>query len=100
MKRIDELIGRTEDELSRKLSRHDRSVQLNMNHGLLGQRTKYRVTLSKQMTLEDFDEDSKIDHSFFVYDVVINPRTFKKSSPVALANLLFTLYKRKREIEQ
>ena len=100
MKIIDELIGQTEDELNRKLSGHDRSVQLNINHGLMGQRRNYHAVLSKQMTLEDFDEDNEIDHSFFVYDIVINPRTFKKTSPTVLANLLFTMYKHKREIEQ
>ena len=72
-----ETLRQIEKILMALLHGHDDTVQLNINDGLLGFDTPYRVTLTKQMTLDYYTQidgvEGGIPH-FLVLDVLVNTR--------------------------
>lgn len=72
-----ETLRQVEKVLMALLHGHDDTVQLNINDGLLGFDTPYRITLTKQMTLDYYTQidgvEGGIPH-FLVLDVLVNTR--------------------------
>ena len=81
-----EALRRVEQILAALIHGHDDTVQLNIHDGLLGFDTPYRVSLTKQMTLDYYtqtDSSSLCDTTnttfgsqahFLVLDVLVNTR--------------------------
>lgn len=84
MKVLNDMMEMTEELLKDYLSNIESNISLEMRSGMLGQRALYRTNLSRQMTLDDYMGDGE-DHSFLVFNVVVNPRAFKEMSPHQLA---------------
>ena len=103
-----EALRQVEKVLMSLLHGHDETVQLNLHDGLLGFDTPYRVSLTKQMTLDYYtqtDGVEKVIPHFLVLDVLVNTRYLfpyhvpMYITPEDLALRIYHSYKHKRSGE-
>ena len=86
-KKIDE----TQELLEEML---DGEAQVTVLLSVMGKRNDYKSKLSKQMTLDSYNDDSA-DDWFYCYEVFVNPKMYEKHSPYEIAQRLSFDFKEK-----
>ena len=88
------MIQQTEIMLKERMKEIDDTLVVNLESGLLGYKYDYRVTLSKQMTLDIHTVG--VEDYFYVLDVVLNPRVFIDNDETQVVTELVKEYRHKK----
>tara|TARA_R100000005_G_C4983983_1_gene192833 strand:+ start:803 stop:1066 length:264 start_codon:yes stop_codon:yes gene_type:complete len=78
------MIDETQEMLEEEL---DGKAQVTVVLSVMGNKGKYQSKLSKQMTLDSYNDDSA-DDWFYCYDVFINPKMYENHTPKDVVNIL------------
>lgn len=92
--KVRKMMERTERMLKERMNEIDSDLVINLESGLLGYRFDHRVTLSKQMTLDNYTEG--VEDYFYVLDVVLNPRVFIENDEEQVVSELVKEYQHKK----
>ena len=88
------MIQQTERMLKERMKEINDNLVVNLESGLLGYKYDYRVTLSKQMTLDIHTVG--VEDYFYVLDVVLNPRVFIDNDETQVVTELVKEYRHKK----
>lgn len=83
-RKIRKMIDETQEMLEEEL---DGKAQVTVMLSVMGNKGKYQSKLSKQMTLDSYNDDSA-DDWFYCYDVFINPKMYENHTPEDVVNIL------------